>query len=171
MSGSGAGNEWSHDQRGGQGRHLMAGRGLCIQPHLPDLSPRGPVSAKPRERAGSGHQHRRVSFQVTFYILSLKSEEESHSCQALVMVGLFSKGPKRGLGGLLRKFQISNLEDDKVAGGHVSAPPSRPTVVSSLSSAGASDDEVFLVKLFKRALEFRSPISLAVSFYDPTITL
>ena len=92
--------------RGGQVLAAGAGRGaLCIRPHLREVG-------RPRSSGGvctgRGHQHCRVTFRVSFHAPTLKSGEESHSCQALVTIGLFSKGPNREQERLVRvsDFQL-----------------------------------------------------------------
>ena len=73
----------------------------CRQVHQPQSS-RGECPER-------GHPHCRETFRVTLYTPSLKSGGESHSCQAQVTIGLFSKGPKREQERFVRKFQVSKL--------------------------------------------------------------
>lgn len=47
--------------------------------------------------SGGGHQHRSETPWVAFYTMSLTSRQESPSCHALLICGLFFNGPKGGM--------------------------------------------------------------------------
>jgi len=102
---------WTRCHWAGEGRFWQRGReGVHFAFGLTFLTRR--EVGRPRSSGGvctgRGHQHCRVTFQVSFHTPTLKSGEESHSCQALVTIGLFSKGPNREQERLVRvsDFQL-----------------------------------------------------------------